>query len=307
MSDSWQCPHCGAINPKPDYVIRLARLKQSLGTLSVGSSSEPLPRCSKCDFAADVNAMLVGEYDYPGESAPDQVAKVEERGTASKTPSAPARSERLTLATVGGLVVGVLCLGAVLAAGVSAYLRRAKVEETLRPQSTSRSATSPSSTATVTPALTVRILGRTEAQRLFEEQRVPFLARKAIEQYSAEELNQVGKTITYTIYLDNSEPLAWGMGWCTTTEAILAQNFDHIQYTFILNGKDIPIEQFVEVEYYSEEMQGFCRLYYTILTDWMPGEHSVETIVTYDQSINDGWDDYPAGTITYEYRIVVIH
>ncbi len=306
MSDNWKCPHCGAINPKPGYLLRLMQLAQQTGTIRLGKSDAPEPRCSQCGFTADANTILAGEYDYAEESAPERPLKAEK--AIAKTLSTPPRSDRIALTVVGGLAVAMLCLGVVFAAGVGVYLHRAMGEETLRSQPTSESAASPRASAiTPTPELTVRMLGSAETQSLMERQNIPFLARKAIEQYSAEELNQVGKTLTYTIYLDNSEPLAWGTGWCTTTEAILSQNFEHIQYTFFLNGKKVPIDQFVEAEYYSEELQGFCREYYTVLTDWMPGEHLIKTIVAYDQPINDGWDDYPAGTKTFEYRVIVVH
>jgi hypothetical protein len=112
-------------------------------------------------------------------------------------------------------------------------------------------------------------------------------------------------TLTFTIYLTESEPIAWGMGWCSAAEAILSENLDHIHYTFILNGKEISRDQFVEYEWYSEESQAYCHQCYTVLTDWSPGKHLIRTLVEFDQPINDGWDDFPAGTTTYEYRVIV--
>ena len=118
-------------------------------------------------------------------------------------------------------------------------------------------------------------------------------------------MSMKGGTLTYTIYLTKSEPIAWSMGWCTTTEEILSENFDHIRYTFILNGQDIPLDQFVKNEYYSEKTQGYCRVYRTVLTDWTSGECIIQTVTTIDQPINDGWDDYAAGTRTYIYKVHV--
>jgi hypothetical protein len=154
----------------------------------------------------------------------------------------------------------------------------------------------------------VRMMDKAEAQRVFAEQNIEFLARKAVEEYSSEELDRVsqsGGNLNYTIYLNQSEPIAWGTGWCTTTEAILYENFDHRQYKFILNGKEVPLDQFVEIEYNTEDGQSYCRQIYTILTDWTPGESIIKTVITLDQPINDGWDDYAAGVRTYEYRVIL--
>jgi hypothetical protein len=252
--------------------------------------------------------MLTGEYDHAGESPPDQVIQVDTTEPASRAAPAPPRSDRVALFVVVGLVIALLCLCILVVGGIRYYMNQAKGDGISLPQTTPQATASPrASAATATAGPSVRMLGKTEAQKMFEGQGILFLARKALEKYSAEELNQTGKTLTYTIYLEKSEPLAWGMGWCATTEAVLSQNFDHISYTFILNGKNILLDQFVEVEYYSENTQGYCRQYYTILTDWSPGEHLIKTIIEYDQLINDGWDDYPAGTKTYEYRVIVIH
>lgn len=160
-------------------------------------------------------------------------------------------------------------------------------------------------TFTMASELSVKMLDKEDAQEIAETQNVPFLARVAEEQYSAEQLYQTGATIDYTIYLSESEPLAWGMGWCSTSEELLTQNLDHIHYTFFLQEQEVYQSQFVEYEYFSENMQGYCYQCFTILTDWSPGEHLIKTIVEYDESITDGWDDYAAGTTTFNYAVVV--
>lgn len=305
MSERWQCPHCNTVNVKPDYVLQFEQLRQALGLVGIGKTSEPAPRCIQCNFETDVNAMLRGEYDYAGETPQDRLAG-EKPGAISGAPAAPAQPDRLVLFAVGGIVIALICLGVLLVAGIGQFVNQTKEEKVPSPQSTLRATSSPRAIVpTATTTLAVRMLEKSEAQKIFEGQNIPFLARKAVEQYSDDELNQMGTTLTYTIYLDKSEPLAWGMGWCTTTEAILAQNFNHIRYTFILDGKRILLNRFVRDEYYSENMQGYCRRYYTVLTDWKPGEYLIETTIEYDQPINDGWYDYPAGTKTYEYRVVV--
>ncbi len=169
----------------------------------------------------------------------------------------------------------------------------------------SSSAPAPAPATPTAAELSVTMLSQEEAQRTVEEYDVPFLAHVAVEQYSAEQLSQTGATIAYTVYLTPSALIAWGMGWCTASEDILAQNMEHTQYTFFLNGRQVHRNEFVEVEYYSERSQAYCHQCYTVLTDWSPGEHLIRTLVEFDQSINDGWEDYAAGTTTYEYRVIV--
>jgi hypothetical protein len=304
--NKWRCPRCNTTNIKPDYILRLDALTH-LGVVGVGRTSEPLPQCIQCGFKAEVNAMLRGEYDYEDKISSDQKGE-EEPKILSNVSTPSVGSQRLALFIVGGIFIALVCLSVVFVVGIGIYKYSSKepiipsLQPTPLPLPTQRT-----NVATATKAPDVRMIDAFEAQQMAESQEIPFLARKAVEQYSDEELNEMGATRTYTIYLDRSEPLSWGTGWCTTTEAILAQNFDHIRYTFILNGKEIPIDQFVDGEYYSENMQGYCRQYYTILTDWTVGEHLIKTIILYDQPLNDGWDDYPAGTKTYEYHVIVSH
>ncbi len=305
MSEKWQCPRCNTVHRKPAHVLRLGRLRESLGVIGLGKSAEAAPRCSNCGFEADVNAMLAGEYDALEEKVPVAPQEPEEKPLAA--PSAmPAKTDRAALLVVGGLIFILVCLCVAGASGAAIYLIRSKAEALALPQATPRETVPPLPSAVTTPpGLAVRMLAKTEAQRLFETQDIPFLARRAVEQYTEDEINQMGLMLTYTIHLDKSEPLAWGMGWCTTTKDILNQNFEHIRYTFILNGKTISTSQFVVFDFYSENLQGYCRQYYAILTDWPVGETVIQTVVTYDQPINDGWDDYPAGTKTYEYRVIL--
>ena len=125
MSNGWQCPQCNTVNRKPDYVLRLGQLSQSLGKVSIGTTSEPAPRCSQCNFEADVNVMLTGEYDHAGEAPPDQVIQVVKKEPTSKTTTTPSQSNRLVLVVIG-LVVVLLCLCILVVTGIIWYLVQVK-------------------------------------------------------------------------------------------------------------------------------------------------------------------------------------
>lgn len=145
-----------------------------------------------------------------------------------------------------------------------------------------------------------RIASLSEAETAFQAQ-TPWLEDLAAESY--EITSQAGETYTYTITMDRSRDVMWVYGWCATTKELLAQNWDHISLVFTLDGKEVPLDSFVRLEDNFDEME--CRLYYTLLSDWPGGEHLLTTEVTFTTTINDGLDDYPAGTHVYEYRVSV--
>jgi hypothetical protein len=97
--------------------------------------------------------------------------------------------------------------------------------------------------------------------------------------------------------------LIWAYYWCTTTTEILEQNFSQIDVTFTLNGEEVPLEQFAVTDLESSGNQ--CRIIYTALSDWKPGEHHLTTSVTFKSKINDGMGDYPAGDYVSEYFVYV--
>jgi C-terminal processing protease CtpA/Prc len=128
------------------------------------------------------------------------------------------------------------------------------------------------------------------------------LEELAREQYGAEELSQPG-TFDYTITLSESEPLLWAWGWCAASQENLDQNYEHIGIQFKLGDKEIPQEEFYKLEY--ENGGQFCRVFVGALSDWLAGEHHLNTTVTFDAPINDGSADYPAGTQVFNYSVYV--
>lgn len=132
-----------------------------------------------------------------------------------------------------------------------------------------------------------------------------YLEDKARETYADDELSQVGKTYTYTVPISESETLLWMNGWCASTAEILAENYQHIRLEFSLNGEGVPLDQLTPLETKPPDTENYCRLHYTALSDWPAGEHHLSVEVTFDQAINDGASDYPAGTHVYKYIVYV--
>ncbi|MCS6909907.1 MAG: S41 family peptidase [Anaerolineales bacterium] len=128
------------------------------------------------------------------------------------------------------------------------------------------------------------------------------LAELAPEEYDTDELSQAGRTYTYTVNLRRVEPLVWENGWCTTTKAILEENFRNIRITFIANGKPVDADLIQVVDWQTQDGL-FCRSYYVVVTDWPRRQTVLENEVTFRRRINDGMADYPAGTHTYRFVV----
>ena len=145
-----------------------------------------------------------------------------------------------------------------------------------------------------------RVAARSEAEAAFEAQ-TPWLQELAPETYDL--TSQAGETYTYTIEMDRSQEVMWVYGWCTVTQEQLAQNWENISLVFTLDGESVPLDSFVRLEDKSGDLE--CRTHYALLADWPSGEHQLTTEVTFATAINDGLDDFPAGTHIFEYRVHV--
>lgn len=129
----------------------------------------------------------------------------------------------------------------------------------------------------------------------------PWLEELAEESYDV--TSQAGETYLYTVALESSRDVLWVYGWCTTSQEILEQNWEHIALVFTLNGEDVPFSQFAIQE---TDIEGLvCRLYCALVTDWPRGEHELLTDVTFDTDLNDGQDTFPEGTHYYKYVVTV--
>lgn len=129
------------------------------------------------------------------------------------------------------------------------------------------------------------------------------LEEKARETYSSEEMSEMDKTFTYTIALNQSEPLLWAWGWCAQDETTRAENLANIKLAFSLNGQEVPIEQFAALDY---EAQGqFCQAYFVQVTDFGAGEHHLVTTATFINPVNDGEITHPAGQQIFDYAVFI--
>jgi C-terminal processing protease CtpA/Prc len=127
------------------------------------------------------------------------------------------------------------------------------------------------------------------------------LEDKAREKHTAAEYAQPG-TITFTIPLNQPEPLVWTYAWCAKDAATLKQNLASIKLKFSLNGTDVTSQMNTQ-DLASNGQQ--CHLVYSLLSDWPAGEHHLITTATFTAKINDGSADYTAGDYILDYTVGV--
>jgi hypothetical protein len=134
----------------------------------------------------------------------------------------------------------------------------------------------------------------------------PFLESFAHEIYPNEKypnLYEVGNSYPYTVSMLSTDKAIWNFYWCAKDQSTVDQNFQKITLRFILNGKDVPLDQFAPLV---GTMNGReCRIYGMMLSSWPQDEHHLKTIVTFTATINDGSMDYPSGIMEYDYAVYV--
>jgi len=130
------------------------------------------------------------------------------------------------------------------------------------------------------------------------------LEEKARESYPNTDYIKVPNEFTYTITLNKTEKLLWAWGWCAKDQATLTDNLSKMDIKFNLNGKDVPLDQFLKLDYDSSEGQK-CTAYIAGLTDWTGGEHHLVTTLAFKEPLNDGAYDFPVGVQTFYYNVYV--
>jgi hypothetical protein len=129
-----------------------------------------------------------------------------------------------------------------------------------------------------------------------------YLAALATEQYSDADTAQPG-TLTYTVNITDDRPTYFNYGWCTTTEEILQQNFEHIKIALYFNGEPLRSDVVHPITYQLTDM--VCLDFVAMLSNWPNGEYQLSAVATFDEKINDGLADFDAGEYIYEYNVTV--
>ena len=130
-----------------------------------------------------------------------------------------------------------------------------------------------------------------------------YLQALAEETYTEEEYAKPG-TLTFNVTITEDRPTYFNYGWCTTTEEILEQNFEHIRIGLFLD--DVPLGSDVVHPITFTRQDGFvCLDFGVLMSDWENGEYRLRAVATFDEKINDGAADFEAGDYVYEYNVTV--
>ena len=130
-----------------------------------------------------------------------------------------------------------------------------------------------------------------------------YLTQLAKERYTEEDYAKPG-TLTYTVNITDDKPTYLNYGWCTTTEEILQQNFEHIRVGLFFNGEQLG-RDVVHPITYTRSDNFVCLEFGVLMSDWPAGEYDLEAVATFEEKINDGAADFEAGDYIFKYSVTV--
>ena len=232
----------------------------------------------------------------------------------ARPPSVPGIDQALWY-TIGGITL-IACFALFLVAFSAYQSARSQKHEvptlpTPRPTFTPRPTATPNLTATqiawVKPSGSPILAKAEEAYRANEEKSVDTLMQRSIIIPEQPEINQPGDVYIFHIRLNQSEPLRWTYGWCSTTEQILEENFAQMKLEFMVNSAPIS-DDYIATNIWQRDADsggGSCRSHIALIADWPSGTHQLEVRVTFLLPTNDGWNLYPAGMHIFRYFVSV--
>ena len=125
----------------------------------------------------------------------------------------------------------------------------------------------------------------------------------AEEQYTEDDFAGPG-TLIFTVKITDDTPTYFNYGWCTTTQEILTQNFEHITVKLYFND-DVLGSDVVHPITFTRSDGLLCLDFGVLMSEWPAGEYKLKAVATFDQKINDGLADYDAGDYIFEYKVTV--
>jgi len=132
-----------------------------------------------------------------------------------------------------------------------------------------------------------------------------YLQSLAKEQYAEEELDRkTPGTLTFTINITDEKPTYFNYGWCTKTEEILKQNFEHIEVKLYFNDKELGSDVVHPVTFTRPDGL-LCLDFGVMMSDWPNGKYNLEAVASFKEKINDGIADYAAGDYIFIYNVTV--
>lgn len=132
-----------------------------------------------------------------------------------------------------------------------------------------------------------------------------YLQSLAQEEYTSEELDRkTPGTLTFTIKITDETPTYFNYGWCTTTQEVLEQNFEHITIKLYFNEEQLGSDVIHPVQFTRPDGL-VCVDFGVMMSEWPNGTYTLEAVSTFDETINDGIADYAAGDYIFVYNVTV--
>lgn len=117
-----------------------------------------------------------------------------------------------------------------------------------------------------------------------------------------QELSAPGRN-NWNLAFAYDQPVSLYTGWCTATEEILEENLRHITFLLQVDFETIRLDEMAWLD--QPGNGGVCRSYSGFVQAWPIGAHTVVMTMRLGRSVNDGWNDYPAGDYVDTFNITV--
>jgi len=110
---------------------------------------------------------------------------------------------------------------------------------------------------------------------------------------------------SYEIEIGTSDKVKIINRWCAKSAEILDQNLEHIRFFVTANGRDVlsRVQNYEEIDFDETGVRMYCHGYRGLISEWPSGQHDIQYGLTIDQSINDGWGNYSAGEINWQFAV----
>jgi len=102
----------------------------------------------------------------------------------------------------------------------------------------------------------------------------------------------------------SNQPAIWGLEWSSITPDILDQNLSQITVGFWLDGQPVPLSQFYQHRYVTEDGEGFYD-WYTVVSNWPKGVTTLKCVQTIASPIFDGMHNMGVGLLIQDYTVTV--
>lgn len=139
--------------------------------------------------------------------------------------------------------------------------------------------------------------------RAYDEQRDRYV-ESVISKISNWEGNKTPGHSRWQVNFPDGEPALISMGWCAVDRRTLDENWKKMEYELKIDGENIPLARLKKMDW--SESDRICYGYSGILTDWDVGRHSYIWTHRIFETLNDGWDIYPAGDYIMDFAVTIM-